>query len=106
MLCPEQPNIDQHTVELVYSGTRYSDVDRADCFCGLQTHITQNFQLLTGMGCVNVVKRLGFSEGDYLIGRALPPGIGVDVTNITKTDFDGQPRSPARPTPGADVPLK
>ncbi len=31
-------------------------------------------------------------------------GAGVDITDITKVDFDGHPRSATQPGPGADVP--
>ena len=31
-------------------------------------------------------------------------GFGVDITSITKHDFDGQPRSASRPVAGADAP--
>jgi len=34
---------------------------------------------------------------------ALPHSTGVDITEITKIDFDGHPRSPAHSTAGADV---
>ena len=37
---------------------------------------------------------------------AAPAGPGVDITDITRTDFDGQPRSADRPVAGADVPAR
>ncbi len=37
-------------------------------------------------------------------GDTVAKSVGVDITKITKVDFDGQPRSATKPTAGADVP--
>ena len=39
-------------------------------------------------------------------GNAIAVGAGIDITPITTTDFDGQPRSADRPVAGADVPAR
>ena len=49
---------------------------------------------------------VGAASGDFhlRVEDTVARGAGVDITDITKVDFDGRPRSSDRPAAGADVP--
>jgi len=105
--------VDYAPTDLVADGHVY---DARAGFLWDNTHVweSQSFdqwQAATGQdagSATGVPQFVDLEAGDLHLAEqdALPRGVGVDVTNITKSDFDGQPRLPARPTPGADVPLK
>ena len=68
----------------------------------------KNWRKLTGQDANSVRYRsptfANLSEGDlHLAADANFPAVGVDITDITGVDFDGQPRSKTDKTPGADI---
>jgi hypothetical protein len=69
----------------------------------------EEWKLATGQDADSRIGQPSFmnaASGDFHLQPedTVAQGAGVDITNVTKTDFDGDPRSPTHPVAGADVP--
>ena len=86
----------------VYDGAAGFTWDRKDLAS------LEEWKEATGQDAKSVARKPTFTDpggGDLHLSPkdARLKGVGVDITKITKVDFDGDPRSATRPVAGADV---
>src|SRR5688572_12807179 len=76
VLCAQQANVDQNTIQFVHRRMGNRDVERTADLRTLHLCLAQHFELTASVGRIDVVEGFGLPEGDYLTLRPLTPYIG------------------------------